>query len=142
MRTLILVALLFPLLATAQTEAIGARAPDQAERIPAHTPEWTNPNTGDPGTTDSVIPELQKIVVLCATEPTSPNFKGQWIAYVRKNYEPGQNIDGVIDDVLRRANAYRTENARKGRARQRANADAATRKMMHDSAMSAIRNMK
>jgi len=44
--------------------------------------------------------------------------------------------------VLRRADAYRAENAREGRARQRANADATTRKMMHDAAMSAIRNMK
>ena len=134
--------LLLPMAAAAQTQSLEVAKPVAVERIPTHTPEWTNPNDSDPGTTDSVATDLQKIVVLCATEPQSPDLNGQWTAWIRRNYESGMDIDAVIDDVMRRALSYRAQQKREARARRLAVDDAATRKMMHDAAMNAVRNMK
>ncbi len=121
-----------------------ANKPAEAERAPAHTPEWTDLKDNDAGTSDSVVPELQEIVVLCATKPNSAEFRNQWTTYVRKNHRPGAQIDAVIDDVIRQADAYRARqsNASKTSARRAMNSNAGTRRIMHDSAMATIRNMK
>ena len=134
--------LLLPVFAAAQTQSLEESKPAAVERVPAHTPEWTNPNTGDPGTTDSTVPELQRIVVLCATAPQSAEFEGQWTAYVRKHYKPGMNVDAVIDGVMQRAAAYRAEKSRRARIGKPAVSDTATRRLMHDAAMLSVRNMK
>jgi hypothetical protein len=135
---------LLSLLSTTAVTADEAAERAEVKRIPAHNPEWTSPNNGDPGTTKSVIPELQKIVVLCATVPQSDEFKNQWSAYVRRHYEPGMNIDVVIYDVIRRANAFLAGPKQSGQsaARLSVQSNAATRKVMHDTAMSIIRNVK
>ena len=107
-RLIWIVPLLFSLSITAHS-ADQAAKPIQIERVPAHTPEWTNLKDSDPGTTESVIPELQGVVVLCATEPESAEFQTQWAAYLRKNYKRDMDIHAVIDDVLERADAYRAK---------------------------------
>jgi len=118
--------------------------PAEIKRIPAHNPEWTNSKGSDPGTTESVVPELQGIVVLCATEPQSAGFKKQWAAYVRGNYKSGMKIDAVIEDVLRRADAYRNRqhSSSQPATTRAAQSSDATRKMMHDTAMTTIKSLK
>lgn len=121
-----------------------AAKPAEVQRVPAHNPEWVNPRSSDPGTSDSVQTDLQKIIVLCATEPQSAEFRKQWAAYVRENYKSGMDIDAVIGDVIRQADAYR---ARLRRASANAPArivqpKSDTRKMMHDTAKAIIQNIK
>ena len=95
-----------------------------SSRTPAHTPEWTDLNQSDPGKTkgslpslqlqavpsqepvDSVASDLQKIVVLCATQPQSAEFDRAWALYLEEHYKPNLDVDGLIDDVLTRAENY------------------------------------
>ena len=97
--------------------AIGAQAAAQESatgpeirRTPAHTPDWTSPGGSDPGTTDSVAEDLQKIVVLCATsEPGSREFASEWRNWLRKHHQEGDDVNATINDVLRRADTYRRQ---------------------------------
>lgn len=135
---------LLVLLPMATVSAQEVAKPAEVQRLPAHSPEWTNPKGSDPGTTESVVPELQGIVVLCATEPQSAEFKKQWSAYVRNNYKPGMNINAVIDDVIRQAGAYRVTQ-QKGTSNAPARAvkpNDETKKMMHETAKAIIQNIK
>jgi len=118
--------------------------PAEIKRVPTHNPEWTNPKGNDPGTAESVVPALQEIVVLCATEPQSAEFKKQWATYVRGNYKRGMNIDAVIEDVLRRADAHRAKKRKgsKGPATEVLQKPINTKKMMHDTAKAVIQNMR
>ena len=132
--------LFFSLSMTAQGADLKGK-PAQVEPTPAHTPEWTNLSNSDPGTSNSVIPELQGIVVLCATEPGSAEFKTQWAAYVRQNYTRDMNVDAVIDNVLKQADAYRAKQ-RKGSKPSQAQAlqsNDITRKNMRSTATAVIR---
>lgn len=128
----------------AATNAQEANRPAEIKRVPAQNSELTSVKGRDPITTESVVPELQGIVVLCATEPQSAEFKKQWAAYVRGNYKPGVNIDTVIKDVLRRADEYNAKKrARsKGPSTKIVQSNLNTEKMMNDTAMSVIRNIK
>ena len=108
-------------------------------KIPPHTPEWTDHNESDPGIStvepasqplsgvasspetgiDSVVDELQGIVVLCATKPQSAEFDRAWAGYLQRHYKPGMNVDRLINDVLTRAETHvRFGDGRRG-ARQR-----------------------
>jgi hypothetical protein len=146
MKISILAVLLLPVLATAQTDTISARKAQQSPQQPAHTPEWTNPNDSDPGVSESTAPDLQRIVVLCATKPNSAEFGREWQSYIQRHYRRGMDVDVLIDDVLKRADAHRKSLAgnrnnpatRSLRAQDTTN----TRKAMHDAAMASIRNMK
>ena len=131
-------------LAVATTNAQEASEPAEIKRIPAHNPEWTNLKGSDPATTESVIPELQGIVVLCATEPQSAEFEKQWVAYVRGNYKPGMDINAVIKDVLRRAEEYNAKKrgGSKGPATKALQPTKDTERMMYDTAKAMINNMK
>jgi len=130
--------------AVATTNAQEASKPAELKRVPAQNSELTNIKGRDPKTTESVVPELQGIVVLCATEPESAEFKKQWAAYVRGNYKPGMNIDTVIKDVLRRADDYKAKKrgGSKGPATKVLQSAYDTERMMNDTAMSVIRNIK
>ena len=98
----------------------------------------TAPNT-EPSTIDSVVDELNGIVVLCATQPQSVEFKNSWTTWVRQHHQPGMNIDAVIDDVLKRASVYNsTQRNTTTRKKPKANT---TKRMMHDTAMAVIRKM-
>ena len=106
----------------------------------SHTPEWTNLNSGDPGTTDSTASDLQHIVVLCATsKPDSKAFQKEWRRWVKKHYRPGTDVNATISEVLRRADEYRRQNGqpprnKKGRKKME--------RIMHDEARPIINNMK
>jgi len=58
-------------------------------------------------TVESVIPELQGIVVLCATEPDSAQFKTAWINYLKKNRVKRSELGSLIFQVINDAEAYR-----------------------------------
>jgi len=53
-----------------------------------------------------VADDLQRIVVLCATEPRSAEFDRSWRQYLEEYYEPDLDVDGLIEEVLLRAEAY------------------------------------
>ena len=142
MRILIASLLMLPLAVAVQGQSVEAGKPAPVERIPVHTPEWTNPKDSDPGTTDSTASELQKIVVLCATEPQSNNFKKQWIAYVRGNYKSGMDVNSMVDEVMQQAANYSARRSRDVHEIRQTTTPAATRIMMHEAAMNSVRNMK
>ncbi len=111
-------------------------------KIPAHTPEWTNPTTGDPGV-DSVAEDLQKIVVLCATDHSSAEFKRAWAAYVRKHELKGAELESTQRRVANEAFQHRQQFGQsKGERKDMIEWKKAAEKSMHDVAMSSIRNMK
>ena len=89
----------------------------------SHSPEWTDHNDSDPGvtrarkkasqkvasepeTTDSTMPELSEIVVLCATDEKK-KFEKEWGKYVAKNELKGEQLEKTIREVSDRAEAYR-----------------------------------
>jgi hypothetical protein len=90
---------------------------------------------------DSVAGDLQRIVVLCATEPSSEDFKQAWASYVEKHDVSAASLDAVIDDVLEQAAAYRARRSSSARATRVTTAPATTRAMMHDTAMAVIRKI-
>jgi hypothetical protein len=141
MRQFVTILSLLSLFFVAAASADDKKQATEMKRNPAHSPEWTNSKDSDPGTSDSAIPELSGIVVLCATKPDSAEFKDQWATYVRKHYEPGMDIDAVIDDVLRQADAYRARHRNKSRssAAKTIQPNAETRKNMHSTANAVIR---
>ena len=77
-------------------------------RTPAHTPEWTNPTQGDPGV-QSTMDELQKIVVLCAKDHESAEFKRAWMAYVRKHKLEGADLEKAKRKVVNGAFQHRQQ---------------------------------
>jgi hypothetical protein len=135
-----------PLLKTAILALIASNAiwaQDRANKtdvkpVPAHTPEWTNPDASDPGTTDSVVDELGTIVVLCATEPDSGQFRKAWKNWLASNYRPGMEVDAIISDVIRRADEHRNKTGKKKRSSQSSKKIV---KNMHDTARNAINNI-
>lgn len=135
--------------------AFAQRAVAPQPRAPAHTPEFSHPTTGDPGTTDvrqleiqravpadSVTEDLQRIVVLCATQPQSQTFETEWASYVRAHYRRGVDVDALIDNVLQRARAHRADAGESRRSAASIEVDSsATRRRMHDTAMAVIRKI-
>jgi hypothetical protein len=89
---------------------------------------------------DSVVDELAGIVVLCATQPQSVEFKNAWTTWVRQHHQPGMDIDAVINDVLTRARAYNATQ-RSRTITQKKSRVTTTEKMMHDTAMAVIRKI-
>ena len=89
---------------------------------------------------DSAVDELAGIVVLCATQPQSVEFKNAWTTWVRQHHEPGMDIDAVINDVLTRARAYNTTQRSSTITRKKSKVTT-TEKMMHDTAMAVIRKI-
>ena len=89
---------------------------------------------------DSVIPELQGIVVLCATQPDSQQFIIQWRDFVQRQNVTETGLSALIFQVINEAEAYRG-NHRLGRkespdsARDRR---AKTFRAMHNTAMAII----
>ena len=93
-----------------------------------------------PAQVDSVIPELQGIVVLCATQPDSQQFIIQWRDFVQRQNVTETGLSALIFQVINEAEAYRG-NHRLGRkespdsARDRR---AKTFRAMHNTAMAII----
>ncbi len=118
---------------------------------PKHNPEWTNPTTGDPGQkvekpravpVESVASELQGIVVLCAKDPESPEFRRAWSGYVVKHGLSGDKLQSTIQKVVNEAFKHRQEYGQQQGTRMRsANWKDETSKAMHDTAMAVIRKI-
>ena len=100
----VLVLLLAVAVSAASADELKGRKAEPESRIPAHTPEWTNPTTGDPGV-KSVAEDLQKIVVLCAKDHESTQFQRAWAAYVRKHKLKDAELEKakrkVVDEAFR-----------------------------------------
>ena len=94
----------------------------------------------EPVAIDSVVDDLSGIVVLCATQPQSAEFKNAWTTWVRQHHQPGMDIDAVINDVLTRASAYNSTQRSSTTKRKKSKAET-TKKMMHDTAMAVIRKI-
>jgi hypothetical protein len=129
-------------LSVANADELAERKTRPEPKIPAHTPEWTNPTTGDPGV-DSVMDDLQKIVVLCATDHSSPEFKRAWAAYIQKHKLKGNALENtkrrVVDQAFQHRQQFgQTKGDRKDMIEWKKDAE----KSVHDTAMSSVRNMK
>ena len=119
------------------TPSPAAVAPQRpAPRMPARV----QPPVPVPVPVDSVAEDLQKIVVLCATEPTSEAFETEWAHYIEMHRVAAEDLDALIDDVLERADAYRAERSSNSRTNRTATIPT-TRTMMHDTAMAVIRKI-
>jgi len=135
--------------------AMAADAPQRNSKTPAHNPEWTNPTDADPGTAQpspsgvraasparSQMSELQKIVVLCAKNAESAEFKQAWGAYVEQYHQPDAKLDRAIEDVLTRASAYRqSRHSSTGNLTWTAAERQQARQVMQDTAMAVIRKV-
>lgn len=58
--------------------------------------------------------DLQKLVVLCADDPESPLFDREWAKYLNDHYRDGMNVDGLIENVIQRADDYRMTSHKSG----------------------------
>lgn len=144
-------------LAFAMQVAMAADAPQRSSQTPAHNPAWTNPTDANPGTASlspngvraaspsparSQMSELQKIVVLCAGNAESAEFKQAWGVYVEKYHQPDAKLDRAIEDVLTRASAYRqSRHSSTGNLTWTAAERQQARQVMQDTAMAVIRKM-
>ena len=108
----------------------------------AQSTDRTDVKTPDtePVAIDSVVDDLAGIVVLCATQPQSVEFKNAWTTWVRQHYQPGMDIDAVISDVMQRARAYNNTQRSSSTTPKKSKAKT-TKKMMHDTAMAVIRKI-
>ncbi len=116
---------------------------DKAERKPpAHAGEWTDHNSSDPGVS-STVDELASIVVLCAKDHQSAEFKRAWASYLQKHRPGKAETAKLIQQVLTRAENYRQEFGQtRGNKDRSANWKGEASKTMHDTAKAIISNLK
>lgn len=93
-----------------------------------HTPEWTDHKPGDPGITghdtpselatkpgiqpvESVVPELERIVVLCAHDLKKTEFDKAWSEYVAAHKLKGKELNQTIRMVISKAVEQRNQTA-------------------------------
>jgi hypothetical protein len=90
---------------------------------------------------DSVVPELQGIIVLCATEPDSAEFADQWRNYIRRHKTSKNDLGPLIFRVINEAEAYRGNKRLNRRETPDASRDRRAKmyRMLHDTAMAVIR---
>jgi hypothetical protein len=81
---------------------------DERQKIPAHSKEWTDHNSSDPGV-KSTMDELASIVVLCAADHQSDEFKQAWSAYVNKHKPDRAEVSRLISEVLAGAQKRKPE---------------------------------
>ncbi len=113
-----------------------------APRPPAHKPEWTNPSTGDPGRS-SVADDLQKIVVLCAADHESAEFKRAWSAYVTRHRLEGAKLERTIQRVVDEAFRHRQSFGQSsGNSRLSPAWKSGASKSMHETSKAVIHNVK
>ena len=101
---------------------------------------------------ESVIPELQGVVVLCATKPNSQELADAWTEYLEYHYDDDTDLDQLINTVISRANAHRQkQHSRTGtqtftRAQRNETEqflhDTAEKSIRHDTAKNAIQNVR
>jgi len=90
---------------------------------------------------DSVVDDLQGIVVLCATEPDSTEFMGQWRDYIRLHKIGKADLGPLIFRVVNDAEAYRGNRRLNRGETPDASRDRRAKiyRSMHDTAMAVIR---
>ena len=134
--------LLACVISVANADELAERKTRPDSKTPRHTPEWTNPTTGDPGRS-SVADDLQKIVVLCAKDHSSPEFKRAWSAYVQKHKLKGSALENAKRQVVNEAFRHRQQFGQtKGDRKDMIEWKKGAEKSVHDAAMNAVRNMK
>jgi hypothetical protein len=92
---------------------------------------------------DSVVDDLQGIVVLCATEPDSKEFMEQWRAYIRLHKISTTDLGPLIFRVVNDAEAYRGNQRLNRGETPDASRDRRAKiyRSMHDTAMAVIRKI-
>ena len=90
---------------------------------------------------DSVVDDLQGIVVLCATEPDSTEFMDQWRDYIRLHKIGKADLGPLIFRVVNDAEAYRGNRRLNRGETPDASRDRRAKiyRSMHDTAMAVIR---
>lgn len=93
---------------------------------------------------EMIAGDLQKIVVLCAAGQYSPQLDQSWRAYVESHYQAGMDLDGLLSDIFRRANAYRRAMYQEPptRGSRQSGTQQGMMKSLHDAAKSVIQNMR
>ncbi len=93
----------------------------------------------DPGTTDSAVPELASIVVLCATDPKSKKIAPAFKKWLESNPRAAKDVNAVIAYIMRRADEHRVKMGKKKHPKKRAKK---ITKNLHDAAEAAINNVR
>ncbi len=57
--------------------------------------------------TQGASQDMQKLVAMCARDPESQLFDREWAKYLQEYYRDGMNVDGLIEDVIQRADDLR-----------------------------------
>jgi len=83
---------------------------EQKENL-AHSKEWTDHNSSDPGA-ESAIDDLASLVVLCAADHQSDEFKRAWSAYLQKHNPDRDEVSRLTNEVLAGAEKLKSETAR------------------------------
>jgi transcription initiation factor TFIID subunit TAF12 len=96
-----------------------------------------------PAQIDSVVDELQGIVVLCATQSESAEFKKQWRNYIRRHHISEADLGPLIFRVINDAEAYRGNQRMNRGDSPDASRDRRAKiyRNMHDTAMAVIRKI-
>jgi len=111
-------------------------------KTPAHSKEWTDHNSSDPGVA-STMDELARIVVLCATDHQSPEFKHAWRNYLNSHKPDRDETSRLIKEILAKAERRRQEAQREKPDRSRsASWKGEANKIMHDTSKSMIQNTR
>lgn len=111
-------------------------------RVPAATSSRLRAAAPADATVESVARDLQRIVVLCATEPESDEFMTQWLSYVKRHQVAESNLEAVVDDIIRRAGAYQAEHRSGPRTNRMITIMTSTSRKMHEAAKNAINNIR
>ena len=84
---------------------------EEQEKIPAHSKEWTDHNSSDPGA-KSATDDLANLVVLCAADHQSDEFKRAWSAYLQKHNPDRDEVSRLTNEVLAGAEKLKSETER------------------------------
>lgn len=98
---------------------------------------------GNVDPTGGLSPDLQKIVILCATDPESAELKRDWATYLHERYEDGMNVDAMIEDLITRADEYRrTTHTATGKLRMTASEKRTLRRELKSTARTVVKKKK
>jgi hypothetical protein len=83
---------------------------DEEEQIEnlTHSKEWTDHNSSDPGA-KSAMDDLANLVVLCAADHQSDEFKRAWSAYLQKHNPDRDEVSRLTNEVLTGAEKRKSE---------------------------------
>ncbi len=80
---------------------------------------------------------------MCARDPESQQFDREWAKYLQEYYRDGMNVDGLIEDVIQRADDYRMNSHQaSGKLTMNAAEKRTIRRNMKSTAQAVIRKKK